>query len=75
MNASTIQHDALSLSAAERVRLIDLLWKSLAEPAMEQREAAWASESERRIDAFNEGKLEARDAAEIIADLKKGLRK
>jgi len=40
-----------------------------------EREAAWAAESERRIDAYDAGKLIARDAAEVFADLKKGLRK
>ena len=42
---------------------------------MAAREAAWAAESERRIDAYDAGKLTAREATEVFADLKKGLRK
>jgi putative addiction module component (TIGR02574 family) len=53
--------------------LIDLLWGSFSKPEQQAREAAWAAESERRIDAFDAGRLTARDAAEVFADLKKGL--
>jgi putative addiction module component (TIGR02574 family) len=52
MSVATIQNEALELSALERARLIDLLWDSLASEDAKRREAAWATESERRIDAF-----------------------
>jgi len=52
-----------------------VLWESLASPEVTSREAAWAEESERRIDAFETGKLKTRDAGAVFCDLRKGLRK
>jgi len=75
MSVTAIQDEILGLPAAERARLIDVLWASISEPEQQAREAAWAAESERRIDAYDAGKLTARDATEVFADLKKGLRK
>ncbi len=75
MNAAAIQNEALNLSAIEKAKLIDLLWDSLSEPEIKARESAWAAESERRIDAFEAGKLKARDSNEVFGDLKKDLRK
>lgn len=70
MNATTLQNEVLNLPPTEKARLIDLLWNSLSEPEMKSREAAWAAESERRIDAFDAGTLKARDAQEVFSDLK-----
>ena len=75
MSVTAIQNEILGLPAAERVRLIDLLWNSISLPEHQTHETAWAAESERRIDAYDNGKLSARDAAEVFADLKKGLRR
>jgi putative addiction module component (TIGR02574 family) len=75
MSVTAIQNEVLNLSAKERAQLIDLIWESLSEPRIKAREAAWAAESERRIDAYDNGKLTARDAADVFADLKKNLRK
>jgi putative addiction module component (TIGR02574 family) len=75
MTVATIQAEVLGLPAEERARLIDVLWESLSLPEVKSREAAWAAESERRIDAFEARKLKARDAASVLAELRKGLRK
>ena len=75
MTVATIQAEVLGLPAEERARLIDVLWESLSLPELKSREAAWAAESERRIDAFEAGKLKARDAASVFSELRKGLRK
>ena len=75
MSVTAIQDEILGLPATERARLIDVLWASISAPAQQAREATWAAESERRIDAFDSGKLTARNAAEVFADLKKRLRK
>jgi putative addiction module component (TIGR02574 family) len=75
MSVTAIQEEMLGLPASERARLIDVLWHSISAPEQQSREAAWAAESERRIDACDAGKLTARDAAEVFADLKKELRK
>jgi putative addiction module component (TIGR02574 family) len=75
MSVATIQTEILSLPPGERAKLIDVLWDSLASPQVTAREAAWAAESERRIDAFEAGKLKARDAGSVFADLRKNSRK
>ena len=75
MSMTAIQDEILGLPATDRARLIDVLWHSISAPEQQAREAAWAAESERRIDAYDAGKLTAREAAEVFADLKKGLRK
>jgi putative addiction module component (TIGR02574 family) len=75
MSVATMQDELLGLPAMERVRLIDLLWDSLASPDLKAREAAWAVESERRIEAFETGKLRAREAQAVFADLRKDMRK
>jgi putative addiction module component (TIGR02574 family) len=75
MSGATIQKAILELPAKERARLIAVLWDSLDTPEVKQREAAWAEESERRIDAFEAGKIKARDAKTVFSELRKGLRK
>ena len=75
MSVTAIEDEILGLPATERARLIDVLWNSISSAEIKAREAAWAAESERRIDALDTGKLTARDAADVFADLKKGLQK
>jgi len=75
MSVATIQNELLNLPATERARLIDFLWDSLSEPELKLREAAWAAESERWIDAYESGALKAQDAQTVFAELKKGLGK
>ena len=75
MSVAAIQTEVLNLSSKDRARLLDLIWDSLNEPEIKVREAAWAAESERRIDAYDNGKLKARAAADVFTDLKKSLRK
>ena len=75
MSVATIQDEVLGLPAEDRAKLIDVLWESLSSPEMQLREAAWAQESERRIDAFEAGELKARDAQTVFSDLRKDLRK
>ena len=75
MSIGAIKKEALALPAEERAKLIDLLWDSLSAPEIKEREMAWATESERRIDAFDAGKLGARDAKEVLADLRNSLKK
>lgn len=74
MSITAIREEILDLPAPERARLIDLLWDSISQPQQQVRESAWAAESERRIDAYDAGKLAARNAEAVLADLKKGLR-
>jgi putative addiction module component (TIGR02574 family) len=75
MSIGSIQAAALTLPAAERAKLIDVLWDSLSSPKAKSRQAAWAKESERRIDAFVAGRLPARDAATVFFELRDVLQK
>jgi putative addiction module component (TIGR02574 family) len=75
MSVSAIQDEILGLPATERARLIDVLWNSISAPEQQASEAAWAAESERRIDAYDAGKLTARNATEVFGDFKKEFRK
>jgi putative addiction module component (TIGR02574 family) len=74
VSTKVIENEALGLSPQEKARLIDVLWGSLADAELKSREEAWAEESERRIDAYEDGKLKARDANEIFSDLKRKVR-
>jgi putative addiction module component (TIGR02574 family) len=71
MSINTIQSELLELPVSERVRMIEVLWNSLAEPELKAREAAWAAEAERRIVAYESGALEARDTATVFSELRK----
>jgi putative addiction module component (TIGR02574 family) len=75
MSIATIRAEALSLPAEDRAKLIDVLWESLSVPEMKSRETAWAAESERRIDAFDAGKLTTQDAASVFSKLRRDLRR
>jgi putative addiction module component (TIGR02574 family) len=75
MSVTAIQAEILGLPANERARLIDVLWQSISAPEQKARETAWAIESERRIDAFDAGKLTARDATAVFGELKNQLKK
>ena len=74
MSVAAIRDEALNLPATERAKLIDALWDSLSAAETRTREAAWAAESERRIDAYDAGMLKARDAESVFAELRKDLR-
>ena len=75
MNIAAIKNQMLGLPTEERMKLIDLLWDSLSDPEIKLRETAWATESERRIEAFDAGKLGARDANAVLTELRNSLRK
>lgn len=75
MSVTAIQSEVLNLSVVERARLLDVIWESLSESETKLREANWAAESERRIEAYENGKLTARPAADVFSDLKKNLQK
>jgi putative addiction module component (TIGR02574 family) len=75
MSIATIRNEILGLPPEERAKLIDLIWESLSAPEVKAREISWAAESERRIDAFESGKLGARDAKDVLSDLRDSLRK
>jgi putative addiction module component (TIGR02574 family) len=75
MSIAAIRDEILGLPPEERAKLIDLIWNSLSEPKTKSCEMAWTAESERRVDAFEAGKLVARDGNEILSELKNSERK
>jgi putative addiction module component (TIGR02574 family) len=75
MSIADIQNEIQGLSPEERVKLIDFLWDLLSVPEIKNCETSWAAESERRIAAYDAGALDARDAKEVLADLRNSLQK
>jgi putative addiction module component (TIGR02574 family) len=72
---TALQKEAAALPESERAQLIDFLWDSLAPEELQQREKAWAGEAERRAQAVEEGRLTTRDAGEVLAELRRLVRK
>jgi len=60
---------ARKLTASERAALIDDLLASLDAPDP-RIDALWAEEAERRLAAVESGEMPARDAADVLADLR-----
>jgi putative addiction module component (TIGR02574 family) len=68
-SAQKILQEALALSPAERVVLIDELVSSLdqADPSVDE---LWAKEAEDRLKAYKAGELEATPAEEVFDEFK-----
>ena len=75
MSITSIQEEIVRLSSAERAKLIDILWESLADERIKEIEAKWAAESEEGIDAVDRGELEIVDGPSALGDLRSALRK
>ncbi len=60
---------AKRLSVDDQIHLADMLYAEAA-PSMEEWEAAWVEECERRIGAYERGEVDAIDADEMFAGLK-----
>ena len=58
MVTKSLENDILNLDPNDKIQLIQLIFDSLKQISPEI-EKAWALESEKRIDAFNSGKLKA----------------
>lgn len=73
MDAAIIEKEALQLPESQRALLADRLMESLSRTSTEVRQA-WIREARDRVDAFQEGKIEAADGPEALADLRARLR-
>jgi putative addiction module component (TIGR02574 family) len=60
-----------SLSAEQRVRLLDLVLESLEVDEPTQTDAAWAAEIERRVGAHERGEGKLYDLEEVMAEAAK----
>lgn len=61
MSGAVLEKEALKLSAEEKARIIDALWRSLDPAEQETLDRAWIAESRDRLRAFQAGELEALD--------------
>jgi putative addiction module component (TIGR02574 family) len=62
---NTITNDALDLSPVQRAELIELLLASF-DPQRSEIDQLWAEEAERRVDAYDQGKLKASSADKVF---------
>ena len=58
---------ALHLSPLERAELIEQIFASFSFLARQANDAAWASEAEERIDAYDAGRLASVSARDVFA--------
>jgi len=72
--ARQIESKALMLSPRERARLAERLILSLDDEVEPDAEAAWAQESERRLDELRSGKMKGRSAASVFRKARASLR-
>lgn len=66
---------ALSLSDSERTELVQRLIESLDADRTARVEATWAAEASRRLQAYDEGKIQSFPADEVFAALRKKVTK
>lgn len=56
-----------ALAPEDRSRLVDMLLESLHEDPLGEIEAAWDTEAERRLAAYDRGEVQALDGEEVLA--------
>lgn len=62
---SEVLADARTLSAADRVRLVDALWEDTPPEEWPQPSAEWLAEAQRRSAEFDAGRMKAATWAEV----------
>lgn len=65
--ATQVLEGALHLSPLERAELIEQIFASFSFPSRRANDAAWASEVEERIDAYDAGRLASVSARDVFA--------
>jgi len=70
MDSVLLTEAALKLSPFERAQLIDALWQSLDPAEQDAIDQAWLDESKDRLQAFQQGQLEAVDGETALSALK-----
>ncbi len=63
-----VEHDALSLPQDERAFLADRLLSSLGGEVLNDVDAAWVQEAERRYDEYKQGKRQPISASAVFAE-------
>ena len=57
----SLRKQALRLSTPERTRLLSELFETLTNTAQRRREIRWAVEAEKRLQGYDEGKIDSED--------------
>ncbi len=65
--AERIFKDALELLPVERAELIEKLFQSFDDAALNTVDAAWAEEVESRFEAYDRGEIKASSAEDVFA--------
>ena len=74
MSGTVLEKEALKLSAEEKARMIDALWRSLDPAEQKSVDQAWLAESRDRLRAFRAGELKALDGEDAINSIEAELR-
>jgi putative addiction module component (TIGR02574 family) len=74
MSGTVLEKEALKLSAEEKARMIDALWRSLDPAEQETIDHAWLAESRDRLRAFRAGELKALDGEEALISIESELK-
>ena len=70
--AEHLLKDALNLPPVERAEMINRLFQSFDRNQDSRVDAAWASEIESRIEAYENGKISASSAEDVFARINRG---
>jgi hypothetical protein len=70
LEGSQLLKDALSMTAAERIALVELLLSSLDSPNSKEIDFLWGRESEDRIQAFENGEIQSIAAKDVFDDVR-----
>ncbi len=66
-----IEHQARMLAPDERARLAELLLESLSNDSLQEIEALWRSEIEKRVAAFDRGEVKTFLAEDVFAEARR----
>lgn len=69
--AEQILSEVLHLSPLEKAKLVERILESFDFPNRDEIDTLWAKEIEDRIDAYEEGKIEAIPAKEVFEEIKR----
>ena len=74
MSGTILEAEALKLSAEEKARMIDALWRSLDLAEQQTIDRAWLAESRDRLRAFRAGELKALDGEDALKSIEAELK-
>ena len=74
MSGTVLEKEALKLSAEEKARMIDALWRSLDPAEQKTIDRAWLAESRDRLRAFRAGELKPLDGEDALTSIEAELK-